>query len=266
MSEKRLVLLGPPGAGKGTQAQWLCDALDIPHLATGDMLRGAVANNTEVGQQVKPFMQAGRLVPDEVVVNVVAEAIDEAKKTSPNGYVLDGFPRTMRQADALQKVLAKRREKIDKVILINTPDEVVQERLMQRRSCPDPLCGAVYNLKSKPPREEGKCDNCGKTLIIREDDRPETIRVRQQQYWHDTEPLIDYYQRKGLLVEINGKGSLEEVAGQILIAVSKIKRGPNRDSQRRKAIESESAAPEKDAENKDAEGADDAAPEAGAKK
>jgi len=240
--------LGSPGAGKGTQAQWLCDALDIPHLATGDMLRGAVANNTEVGQQVRPFMEQGRLVPDDVVVNVVVEAIDEAKKTTPNGYVLDGFPRTMRQADALQKVLAKRKEKIDKVILINTPDEVVQERLMQRRSCPDPLCGAVYNVKSKPARTAGICDNCAKTLIVRDDDRPETIRVRQQQYWHDTEPLIDYYTRKGLLAEINGRGSLEEVAGQILIAVSKIKRAANRDSVRRKALEPEGGGDVKDGE------------------
>src|ERR1051325_8326205 len=165
MAEKRLVLLGPPGAGKGTQAKWLCGALDIPHLATGDMLRGAVANNTPVGQLARPYMEQGKLVPDEVVVGVVAEAIDDAKKVSPNGYVLDGFPRTMRQADALQKVLAKRRERIDKVILINTPDEVVQERLMQRRSCPDPLCGAVYNLKSKPPKDDNICDQCQRELI-----------------------------------------------------------------------------------------------------
>ena len=236
MAEKRLVLLGPPGAGKGTQAQWLCGALDIPHLATGDMLRGAVANNTPVGQLARPFMEQGKLVPDDVVVGVVAEAIESAKQVSSNGYVLDGFPRTMRQADALQKVLGKRREKIDKVILINTPDEVVQERLMQRRSCPDPLCGAVYNLKSKPPKVEGVCDLCGKTLIMREDDRPETIRVRQQQYWHDTEPLIDYYARKGLLVEINGAGSLHEVAGAIMEALSKIGKR-HKDSVRVKAID-----------------------------
>lgn len=224
MSEKRLILLGPPGAGKGTQAQWLCGALDLPHLATGDMLRSAVANSTPVGQIARPYMEKGKLVPDEVVVQVVIEAVEQAKKSSPGGYVLDGFPRTLRQAEALHKVLSKRREKIDRTILINTPDEVVRERLMQRRSCPDPLCGAVYNLKSKPPKSEGLCDNCGKALVVREDDRPETIRVRQQQYWHDTRPLIDYYERRGLLTEIAGQGSMHEVGGAILEAVSKLGR------------------------------------------
>jgi len=222
MSEKRVIFLGPPGAGKGTQAQWLCDLLDIPHLATGDMLRSAVANSTPVGVLVRPYMQQGKLVPDDIVVNVVVEAMEECKKNSPGGYILDGFPRTLRQAEALQKVLAKRKEKIDRVILINTPDEVIQERLMQRRSCPDPLCGAVYNIKSKPPKEAGICDACGKALVIRDDDRPETIRVRQQQYWHDTMPLIDHYERRGLLVEIPGQGSMHEVAGAILENLSKI--------------------------------------------
>jgi adenylate kinase len=248
MSERRIVLLGPPGAGKGTQAQWLCDALDIPHLATGNLLRSAVANSTPVGVLAKPYMALGKLVPDELVVGIVIEAVEAAKLTTPGGYVLDGFPRTLRQAEALQKVLQKRKEKIDTVILINTPDSVVQERLMQRRSCPDPLCGAVYNIKTKPPKVEGICDLCGKALVVRDDDRPETIQTRQKQYWHDTAPLIDYYDRKGLLAEIPGTGSLEEVAGRILIAVSKIKRP----SLRKKMIEAqEKEAQEKEAQEKD---------------
>ena len=172
-------------------------------------------------------MEAGRLVPDEVVIDVVMEAID-GEEIRPGGYVLDGFPRTFRQAEALEKVLKKRKEKLDRVILIDTPDEVVRERLAQRRSCPDPLCGAVYNVKSKPPKVEGVCDLCGKALVIRDDDRPETIRVRQQQYWHDTAPLVDFYERASLLVEIAGDGPLDEVAGRIMEAVSKIKRPTTR--------------------------------------
>ncbi|HYF49304.1 MAG TPA: adenylate kinase [Planctomycetota bacterium] len=234
MAEKRIVLLGPPGAGKGTQAQWLCDALDLPHLATGNMLREAVANSTPVGQVAKPFLEQGKLVPDDVVVDVVIEAIEKCKELAPGGWILDGFPRTLRQAEAFKKVLIKRKEKIDRVILINTPDAVVQERLMQRRSCPDPLCGAVYNLKTKPPQKPDTCDRCGKKLVIRDDDRPETIQKRQQQYWHDTAPLIDYYERAGQLVEISGEGSLHEVAGRILEAVSKI--------QKRKSLRTKSPA------------------------
>jgi adenylate kinase len=224
MAEKRIVLLGPPGAGKGTQALWLCDALDLPHLATGNILREAVSNSTPVGEIAKPFLEQGKLVPDDVVVDVVVEAIEKAKEISPGGWILDGFPRTLRQAEAFRKVLLKRKEKIDRVILVNTPDEIVQERLMQRRSCPDPLCGAVYNVKSKPPQVTDVCDRCGKGLVIRDDDRPETIRNRQQQYWHDTAPLIDYYDRAGVLVEISGEGSLHEVAGRILEVVSKIQK------------------------------------------
>jgi len=235
MAEKRIVLLGPPGAGKGTQAQWLCDALDLPHLATGNMLREAVANSTPVGEVAKPFLEQGKLVPDDVVVDVVIEAIEKCKEVAPGGWILDGFPRTLRQAEAFKKVLLKRKEKIDRVILINTPDAVVQERLMQRRSCPDPLCGAVYNLKTKPPQTPDICDRCGKKLVIRDDDRPETIQKRQQQYWHDTAPLIDYYDRAGALVEISGEGSLHEVAGRILEAVSKI--------QKRKSLRSKAPGP-----------------------
>ncbi|HLX60872.1 MAG TPA: adenylate kinase [Planctomycetota bacterium] len=216
MPDKRIVLLGPPGAGKGTQAQLLCDALNIPHLATGNLLREAVANGTPVGTTVKPYMEAGKLVPDEVVVDVLVEAIDAAKKNRPGGYVLDGFPRTLNQAEALKKVLNARGESIDLVILIDTPDSVIQERLSQRRSCPDPLCGAVYNLTSKPPKVAGVCDLCGKKLEIREDDKPETIKVRQAQYWKDTAPLVEFYARRNRLVKVPGSGDLDEVAAVIL--------------------------------------------------
>jgi len=140
----------------------------------------------------------------------------------PQGYALDGFPRTLPQAEALRALLAQRNENINQVILINTPDEVVLERLTQRRSCSNPQCGAVYNLKSKPPQKDGVCDVCGKAVLQRNDDKPETIRIRQQQYRRDTEPLVAYYKQAGVLVEIPGGGSIYEVAGRILEAVSKI--------------------------------------------
>jgi len=222
MAVKHIVLFGAPGAGKGTQAQWLCDALDLAHLSTGDMLRAAVANKTPVGLQAKSYMEGGKLVPDDVVVGVVVEAIAKAAQERPNGYALDGFPRTLPQAEALREMLAKRNEHINLVILINTPDEVVLERLAQRRSCADPKCGAVYNLKSKPPKKEGVCDVCGKPVIQRNDDKPETIKVRQQQYRRDTEPLAAYYRKAGVLVDIPGGGTVYEVAGRILEALSKI--------------------------------------------
>jgi len=223
MAVKRIVLFGAPGAGKGTQAQWLCDALDLAHLSTGDMLRAAVAQATPVGLKAKSYMEGGKLVPDDVVVGVVVEAIAKAVKEMPNGYALDGFPRTLPQAEALREMLAQRNENINLVILINTADEVVLERLTQRRSCSDPKCGAVYNLKSKPPKKEGVCDVCGKAVIQRNDDKPETIRVRQQQYRRDTQPLVAYYKQAGVLVDLPGGGSIYEVAGRILEAVSKMR-------------------------------------------
>ena len=222
MAVKRIVLFGAPGAGKGTQAQWLCDALDLAHLSTGDMLRAAVAAATPVGLQAKSYMAGGKLVPDDVVVGVVVEAIAKAAREMPQGYALDGFPRTLPQAEALRALLAQRKENINLVVLINTPDELVLERLTQRRSCADPKCGAVYNLKSKPPQKDGVCDVCGKAVLQRNDDKPETIRIRQQQYRRDTEPLVAYYKQAGVLVEIPGGGSIYEVAGRLLEAVSRI--------------------------------------------
>ncbi|MFH0937970.1 MAG: adenylate kinase [Planctomycetota bacterium] len=222
MADKRIILLGPPGAGKGTQAEILCKTLGIPQLSTGNLLRAAVAASTPVGLQAKSFMDAGKLVPDEVVIKLLIEAIELAKKNTPGGYVLDGFPRTLPQAEALRRELEKRQEKIDQVILINTPDSLILTRLLQRRSCPDATCGVVYNLKTKPPKKSGICDICGKELIIRKDDNPETIRVRQEQYWRDTRPLVDYYRKAGLLEEIPGDGTLEEGTKAILKVIAHI--------------------------------------------
>ncbi|MCY3022586.1 MAG: adenylate kinase [Planctomycetota bacterium] len=222
MAAKRIVLFGAPGAGKGTQAQWLCDALDLAHLSTGDMLRAAVANKTGIGLKAKSFMEGGKLVPDDIVVGVVVEAIAHSAKTTPSGYALDGFPRTLPQAEALREMLAKRNENINLVVLINTPEQLILDRLTQRRSCSDPKCGAVYNLKSKPPRNEGVCDVCGNPVVQRTDDKPETIKTRLQAYRRETEPLVGYYKKACVLVDIPGDGSVYEVAGRILEAVAKL--------------------------------------------
>jgi len=207
---KRFILLGPPGTGKGTQAVALCQKLDLSHFATGDLLRAAIANQTDVGKAAKEFMDQGHLVPDQVVIDIISEAI---KTPKAGGFILDGFPRTLPQAEALQKVLSENNKLINKVIFLDTPDEVIVERLASRRSC---KCGAVYNLKSKPPKIADICDSCGLTLYIRGDDKPETIKVRQERYRQDTKPLIAYYTDAGLLIQISGDGSQEEITDLIL--------------------------------------------------
>ena len=245
MSDKRIILLGPPGAGKGTQATKLCAALHIRRLATGDLLREAIAKNTPVGKLAKPFMEAGLFVPDDVVIKLIEEVLNGFRRDAAGdadvafggggGYVLDGFPRRVPQAQALDELLRKRGERIDKAILINTPDDFIVKRLEQRRSCPDPLCGLVYNLLTKPPFKPGKCDRCGKDLIMREDDKPETIRKLQKIYCEETQPLIKYLKDKGLLSEVDGSKSMDEVAVEVMKAAME---EPTRKSQRRKRVES----------------------------
>ena len=245
MSDKRIILLGPPGAGKGTQAQQLCSELRIQRLATGDRLREAIAKETPVGKLAKPYMEKGDLVPDDVVIKLLIEAIDHIDYSAADdmvaafgngpGYVLDGFPRTVLQAEALKKVLKERGEKIDKVILINTPNEVVCERLAARRSCPDPLCGAVYNIFTKAPKIAGKCDLCGRDLVIRDDDKPGTILHRQERYWAETRPLIAYYKLEKILTEVDGSGSLDQVHNAVLRAAIE---SPSHVSARRNAVKS----------------------------
>jgi adenylate kinase len=219
MGVKRIVLFGAPGAGKGTQTHSACGALEIAHLSTGDMLRAAVAAKSEIGLKAKSFMEGGKLVPDEVVVGVVVEAIAKAAKDKPNGFALDGFPRTLPQAEALREMLAKRNENINLVLAIDTPEGLILDRLTQRRSC---VCGAVYNVKSKPPKKEGVCDVCGKALVQRSDDKPETIKTRLDAYKRETQPLADYYRKAGVLADIPGGGTVHEVAGRILEAVAKL--------------------------------------------
>ena len=242
MSDKRIILLGPPGAGKGTQATKLCATLNIRRLATGDLLRQASFKNTPVGKLAKPYLEAGKYVPDDVVIKLIEEVLNGFRRDAAgdalvafgggDGYVLDGFPRTVPQARALDELLGKLGERIDKALLIDTPDDFIVKRLEQRRSCPDPLCGLVYNLLTRPPMKPGKCDRCGKDLIIRNDDKPETIRERQKIYWEQTQPLIKYYADKKLLTKIDGSKSMDEVAVTVMKAVLE---EPSRKSARRRA-------------------------------
>ena len=196
-----LILLGAPGAGKGTQAEKICEKLSIPAISTGNMLREAMANGTEMGLKAKYFIDAGKLVPDEVVIGIIDERLkqDDCK----NGFILDGFPRTIPQAEALDEMGVR----IDKVIDIEVPDEKIASRLSGRRVCLK--CGATYHTEFKKPKTEGICDACGDTLVQRKDDMPETVLDRLKTYHEQTEPLKGYYEKKGILRVVEGQ---EEVA------------------------------------------------------
>lgn len=196
-----LILLGAPGAGKGTQAEVICDHLQIPAISTGNVLREAVKNDTEMGLKAKSFMDSGALVPDEVVIGIIKERL--AMDDCQNGFILDGFPRTVPQAEALDAMGVK----IDKVIDIEVADEKIMQRLSGRRVCQD--CGASYHVDYKPSKEDGKCDKCGGQTVQRKDDHPDTIKDRLHVYHEQTEPLKDYYEKTGKLTIVEGQ---EEVA------------------------------------------------------
>ncbi len=206
-----LILLGPPGAGKGTQAKRLIDAYGIPQISTGDMLREAVKNQTQLGLEAKKYMDAGQLVPDEVVIGLVKERL--AQPDCAKGFMLDGFPRTVAQAEELDKVLAEMGKAIDHVISIEVPNEELIGRLTGRRTCRN--CGAGYHVIFDPPKVEGKCDKCGGELYQRDDDNEATVANRLKVYESQTKPLIDYYQAKGLLRPIDGVGSIEDIFARI---------------------------------------------------
>ena len=196
----KLILLGPPGAGKGTQAKMLTEKYSIPQISTGDILRAAVKDGTPMGQKAKEFMNAGGLVPDEVVVGIVRDRLQEADCN--NGFILDGFPRTVAQADALQTSLHSMSKELDRVISLEVDAEALVERLTGRRTCKD--CGRGYHVKFEPSREVGICDACGGSLFQRDDDQEETIRKRLQVYADQTAPLINYYREAGVLLELDG--------------------------------------------------------------
>lgn len=206
-----LILLGAPGAGKGTQAEVICEALNIPAISTGNMLRAAVKAGTEYGLKAKEAMDAGALVSDEIVIGILKDRIKEPD--AQNGFILDGFPRTVPQAEALDAMGVT----IDKVVEIYVADETIQQRLSGRRVCLD--CGATYHVDFKPSKVEGVCDACGKELVIRKDDMPETVLDRLKTYHEKTAPLKDYYEKQGKLVTVIGQEEVSETSKLTLKAI-----------------------------------------------
>ena len=208
-----IILMGPPGAGKGTQSELIVKKYGIPHISTGDMFREAAASGTEVGKKAAEYMNAGKLVPDEVTIAIVKERL--SKPDCANGYLLDGFPRTLVQADALKTLTNEISRPLTHVInLIADEDELIN-RIASRRVCPNTSC-ASYNLVSKAPKVDGKCDLCGHDLILRDDDTPESFKVRLEAYKGKTYPLIEYYRQEGLLKEVDGLKAIDEVFASIV--------------------------------------------------
>ncbi len=211
----RVVLLGLPGAGKGTQAERLAKALGVPHVASGDLFREHLNKNTELGQRARAYIDRGDLVPDEITIGMVAERL--ARPDCADGFVLDGFPRTVAQAEALERVLDRMGTRLNIVPLIRVSEEVALARLSGRWTCRK--CGAVYHTLFNPPKQPGVCDVCGGELYQRSDETPEAHRRRLEVYREQTAPLVDYYRRAGLLVEINGEQSIEDVQADLWAAV-----------------------------------------------
>jgi len=214
-----IIFLGPPGAGKGTQAKVLVEKYGIPQISTGDMLREHVKKGTELGKKAKEYMDKGQLVPDEIILSMVKERLSQPD--AQKGFILDGFPRTVAQAEALDKMLEEMGRKIEYVLALIVPDDELVERLTGRRTCKN--CGMMYHIKFKPPKVEGKCDVCGGELYQRPDDNEETVRNRLKVYHESTAPLIEYYKKKGVLFEIDGTKSIEEITQEIINILEKKK-------------------------------------------
>ena len=208
----KIIMLGAPGAGKGTQAKMLADKYGIPHISTGDIFRANIKNGTELGKKAKEYMDKGLLVPDELVVDLVIDRFkeDDCKK----GYILDGFPRTIPQAEALDKALSDIGESIDYAVNVEVPDENIITRMGGRRACVG--CGATYHVVYNPTKEDGKCDRCGEALILRDDDKPETVKKRLDVYHEQTQPLIDYYTNSGIIKEVDGTQDMNKVFDDIV--------------------------------------------------
>ena len=203
----KIIMLGAPGAGKGTQAKKIAAKYGIPHISTGDIFRANIKNGTELGKKAKTYVDQGLLVPDELVVDLVVDRVNQDDCT--NGYVLDGFPRTIPQAEALTEALEKMGQKVDFAIDVNVPDENIVKRMGGRRACV--TCGATYHMVYAPTKKEGICDTCGGELILRDDDKPETVQKRLNVYHDQTQPLIDYYTSQGILRTVDGTVDIDDV-------------------------------------------------------
>jgi adenylate kinase len=221
LPELNLILLGPPGSGKGTQGERLQEDFRLPYYATGDILRAAVKEGTEVGQQAKEYMDRGDLVPDEVIIGVIAERLQEEE--AADGFILDGFPRTVPQAEALDSKMSQLRRDITAVLLIEVPEEEVLRRLGGRRTCEENP-GHIYHVEFDPPKEEGVCDIDGGKLIVRDDDKPDVIKNRLATYREKTAPLVDYYDERGILNRVDGKQSPDEVEERIHGIIATLRR------------------------------------------
>jgi len=208
----KIIMLGAPGAGKGTQAKMIAEKYQIPHVSTGDIFRANIKNGTELGMEAKKYMDQGQLVPDELTVKILLDRV--AQEDCKNGYVLDGFPRTIPQAEVLDNALSKLGESIDYAINVDVPDENIVRRMSGRRACVS--CGATYHMEHIPPKKEGICDTCGAELILRDDDKPETVLKRLQVYHDQTQPLIDFYTAKGVLKEVDGTVDMKDVFNAIV--------------------------------------------------
>ncbi len=210
----KIIMLGAPGAGKGTQAKRIADKYGIPHISTGDIFRANIKNQTELGMKAKAYMDQGALVPDELTLELIMDRFtnDDCK----NGYVLDGFPRTIPQAEALTKALNDKQDAVDYAVNVDVPDEAIVSRMSGRRACL--ACGGTYHIKFNPTKVEGICDACGGELVLRNDDKPETVQKRLDVYHEQTQPLIDYYQAQNILKEVDGTLPMEDVF-QAIIAI-----------------------------------------------
>lgn len=210
-TDMKIIMLGAPGAGKGTQAKMIADEYGIPHVSTGDIFRANIKNGTQLGMEAKQYMDQGLLVPDELTVKILLDRV--AQEDCKDGYVLDGFPRTIPQAEVLDKALEELGETVDYAINVDVPDENIVRRMGGRRACLS--CGATYHIEHIPPRTEGVCDVCGQELVLRDDDKPETVQNRLNVYHEQTQPLIDFYKAKGVLKTVDGTMDMKDVFAAI---------------------------------------------------